>query len=285
MDALSTRRAPGPPTAVYFSSARRRAVIGCAAAMVLAALAASPVRAEGPAAPPAQGTGDAAAVDPAVPAPAAHAPAERDAIEKELIRVPGRKRTSAGLGGDGSDPRPTGRTGGMLWRSLSGLAIVVGLMVLGTVILKRAVPGMKRGGTEAVTVLGRAYVSPKHALHLVKVGRRILVVGQTPSGISSVAEIDDPDEVEQVTATCQQSRPSSITSTFRQLLRREDAAYDEMQPDAAVPETAEDLDPYETAPHDEVGVVRRELDAILDRVRTWRQGGTQSGDDPGSPSA
>ena len=128
-------------------------------------------------------------------------------------------------------------------------------------------------------MLTRAYVGPRQALLLVRVGRRILVVGATPTGISRVAELTDPEEVEQVAARCQRGRAGSISNTFRSLLTgglaafrppggaAEDAPADGPEPDARPADGA----PTPPADPAEAGLVRQELDLILGKVRSWRE--------------
>jgi len=252
-------------------------------------------------------------------------PAPRDPIEDDPILPPGssrRQRRAAGdggiplgLSGDEKDSADSARTRGttsLLWKSLSGLAIVCGLMVVGVVLLKRVVPATQRGGnSDGLSVLGRAYVAPKASLFLVKVGRRILVVGQTPAGITRVAEIDDPEEVEQVAARCERARSASITSSFRHLLgqglashwrfgrasgvepRDLDTETDESRignresgignrPAAtSVDAESEIQDPRSKIQNPqadaEVGLIRQELDLILGKVRSWRAEGGSDG--------
>jgi flagellar biogenesis protein FliO len=203
------------------------------------------------------------------------------AIETEFIRPAGRRNPAGPVestAGAPVAPKPSGPSD-LLWKSLSGLGLVVGLMLVGVFVLKRLTPGGQRSGSEAVTVLGRAFVGPRQSLHLIKIGRRILVLGNTPAGMSSVAEIADPEEVAQILATCQRSRANSITNSFRQIFRREQAGFQEER--GAEPAPQADQTEAQTDPAgQDVSVVRQEVDQILDKVRQWRAGGGAEGNRP-----
>lgn len=91
-----------------------------------------------------------------------------------------------------------GPRGGLLegWQQTCvALAIVLVVLLLLRTLLKRlARParGGPRGG--AIEVLARTAVPPRQQLLLVRVGRRLLVVGSSPAGLSTLAEIADPEE-------------------------------------------------------------------------------------------
>ncbi len=94
--------------------------------------------------------------------------------------------------------------------SLLSTTISLGLIV-GTLLLVGR--WMKRSGfrgapslpLEAFEVLGRRILEPKMSVHLVKCGSRVLLLGVGEGGIRTLSEIDDPAEVEQLTAACQSS--------------------------------------------------------------------------------
>lgn len=50
-------------------------------------------------------------------------------------------------------------------------------------------------------VVGRTSIAPRHALALVQVGDRVLILGHGPDGPPALlGEIDDPDEIERLTS-------------------------------------------------------------------------------------
>lgn len=89
------------------------------------------------------------------------------------------------------------------WTTLGGLATV--LTILGGVawVVRKNLPGVPRGLPKSVVeVLGRKTLEPRAAIHLVRCGSRILVLGTTPQGMVSLAEITDAAEVDFVSGLC-----------------------------------------------------------------------------------
>jgi hypothetical protein len=72
----------------------------------------------------------------------------------------------------------------------AGLAVVLGVGGGVAVAIRRFVPPASTG---AVHVVGRVSLSPKHSVYLIRVGRRVLLVGTGPQGPPSlISELDDP---------------------------------------------------------------------------------------------
>ncbi len=91
-----------------------------------------------------------------------------------------------------------------IWSTTLSLGLIVGVLVL-------VGRGMKRFGfqatptlpIEAFEMLGRRLIEPRVAVHLVKCGSRVLVLGVSSEGIRTLSEVDDPAEVERLTEACQ----------------------------------------------------------------------------------
>ncbi len=80
-------------------------------------------------------------------------------------------------------------------RTLVALAVVVVLIFVARIMLKRFGPVSGPRKREMLDVLARATVSPRHQLLLVRVGRRVVLVGQGPSSLATLSEVTDADEV------------------------------------------------------------------------------------------
>ena len=80
-------------------------------------------------------------------------------------------------------------------RTLGALALVVVLIFAARIMLKRFGPVSGQQRRDMLDVLARATVSPRHQLLLVRVGRRVVLVGQSPASLSTLSEVTDPDEV------------------------------------------------------------------------------------------
>lgn len=147
------------------------------------------------------------------------------------------------------------------------LALVV---VVAAVFLLRAILSKLTGRTpvsanqHVVDVLARVGVSPKSHVMLVKLGRRILVVGDSPSGLSTLADIDDADEVASLLQAINARKPGSATGGFDQLLGRLNDDYDDVDRRA---EEGSDLQEHR------VDRTRDNVSALVSRLRHLGSGG------------
>jgi flagellar biosynthetic protein FliP len=122
------------------------------------------------------------------------------------------RETASGLplpqrrSGSESDSLPRGKTissSSGVWSAAVSLGLIVGVLLLVGRGLKRY--GFKGTSTlpiEAFEVLGRRMIEPKVAVHLVRCGNRVLVLGIGNEGVRTLSEIDDPAEVERLTDAC-----------------------------------------------------------------------------------
>ncbi len=96
------------------------------------------------------------------------------------------------------------RVGESIWNT----AIVLGVICAGLVAVSIGLRRRRRssGGrlpVEAVEVLGRTAIDGRHAISLVRCGSRVLVLSvDATEGLSTLAEISDPDEVNLLTDLC-----------------------------------------------------------------------------------
>jgi flagellar biosynthetic protein FliO len=78
---------------------------------------------------------------------------------------------------------------------LTSLVIVLAAIAGVTLLVRRLLPSMRNVSGGVVEILGRNHLSPKQSLALVRIGRRLLLVGITPERLSTLCEIDEPQEV------------------------------------------------------------------------------------------
>ena len=133
-------------------------------------------------------------------------------VSAERLRAQGAPATSAAppatqgaAAGDTSGkqvpPRQQapGNAGSLMdWlRMVLALAVVVGLIFVTRWLLKRAgaAAGITAGG-RAVEVLARSPLSSRHQMYLVRMGRRLLLVGSGPEGLRTLSEVTDQQEVQ-----------------------------------------------------------------------------------------
>ena len=105
-------------------------------------------------------------------------------------------------------------TGESVWRTFVALLVVLALICLSVFVLKRLIGGAPVFLDQRLgRVIGRIHLSPKAVLYLVKIGGNVLVVGTTPSAISLVAEVTDPEIVSQMEGT-RRAEPGSVRVPF-----------------------------------------------------------------------
>jgi flagellar biogenesis protein FliO len=82
------------------------------------------------------------------------------------------------------------------WKTLGALAVVVAAIFVVRIVLRRlaGTGGMHRHG-QPIEVLARATIGARQQVALVRLGRRLVLVGSGPSGMSPLAEVSDPQEV------------------------------------------------------------------------------------------
>lgn len=110
-------------------------------------------------------------------------------------------------------------TGEAVTKVVTSLAVVLGLFLLGMLLLRRG--NARRGGTlpgEVVQTLGRAPLSGRQEMHLVRVGNKLLLLSVTPTGAETLTEITEPEEIDRLAGICRQNHPDSITASFREIL-------------------------------------------------------------------
>lgn len=112
-----------------------------------------------------------------------------------------------------------------VWGSLIGLAVVVGMMLVASRWLRVHGPPSLRGlPNEAVESLGQRVLSRGVAVHLVRCGSRMLILGVGPDGVRTLSEITDPVEVDLLAGACRRRDESASGNSFSQLFSRETAA-------------------------------------------------------------
>ena len=127
------------------------------------------------------------------PAPAATAPAEAS-LDDQAGRVVPRK-----TGGDESRPIGGGGSGGDVvgWlRTLGALAVVAGLIFAARWLLRRCGVSAPAGQAGPMEVLARASVAPRQQLLLVRLGKRLVLIGSGGGTMTTLAEVSDEAEVD-----------------------------------------------------------------------------------------
>jgi flagellar biogenesis protein FliO len=101
-------------------------------------------------------------------------------------------------------PSPSSRISSSIWNTAAALgAICAALVAVSLGLRRRRRSGGGRLPVEAVEVLGRTAVDGRHAISLVRCGSRVLVLSvDATEGLSTLAEINDPEEVNLLVDLC-----------------------------------------------------------------------------------
>jgi flagellar protein FliO/FliZ len=110
---------------------------------------------------------------------------------------------------------------GALISVAGSLGIVIGIFLLGVWVFRRAAPqGLTRLPHEVFEILGRAPLAGRQQVHLLRCGKKLLLVSVTPGGAETLTEITDPMEVDRLAGFCRQTHPQSSSAAFRQLFEQ-----------------------------------------------------------------
>jgi len=153
--------------------------------------------------------------------------------------------------------------GGALRVGLS-LAAVLGLILLMFWASRRLLPRRAfDAGSQAVAVLARTPLSPRHRIVLLRVGKRILVVGESGQQLTTLCEITDADEAAALLGQIR-GEQTAASRSFAALLS---GARERFRVAAsATPQAADDPAPV-ASQGDEIASTQQELDGLTERVR------------------
>jgi len=111
-------------------------------------------------------------------------------------------------------------TGDGWWATLAGLAAVLALVFVLARIVKKKVPAVQKTlPSDVVQVLGRKALDYRHTIHLVRFGSRMLMLGVSQEGMTTLSEITDPVEIDYLAGLCKPSEPASVAQSFSQLFQ------------------------------------------------------------------
>ncbi|MCC7145069.1 MAG: flagellar biosynthetic protein FliO [Phycisphaeraceae bacterium] len=157
----------------------------------------------------------------ATAAPGAAAVSAPAASGVDQEQLPIMRSSAAGAGrASSSGSALSGQTPWVL-QTLGALGVVIALVFA-------ARSGLRRLGNNAapagaanamVEVLGRVSIAPRCHVIFVRLGHRILVVGQSPQGLASLADIDQPEEIADLLAAHARQGPHSMSRGFSNLMQ------------------------------------------------------------------
>lgn len=152
---------------------------------------------------------------------------------------------------------------GSFWKTISVLAVLVIVIVVGAKLLRKHAPNLGGGiPADALEVLGKRTIDRGQNVYLVRLGSRILIVGSSAGGLQTLGEITDPVEIDYIAGLCKpKDQPSTIAQGFLALFNRQQA----VQPQA------ETNGPERFSNGDEIPAPVHDLDSYAEPERTHVQ--------------
>ncbi|MBI3865641.1 MAG: FliO/MopB family protein [Planctomycetia bacterium] len=141
--------------------------------------------------------------------------------DSRLIPAPaaGKSPRTGSRAAETGKPAGGARTG--WWTTLGSLTAVLALVYLTARVLKKSLPAAQRSlPVEVVQLLGRKALDYRNSVHLVRCGSRLLILGSSQAGLTSLGEISDPVEVDYLAGLCKPGEPASVAESFNQLFRK-----------------------------------------------------------------
>lgn len=121
------------------------------------------------------------------------------------------------------------------------LLLVGGGLWLSLYMARRYLPGGNQlFATPAVEVLGRTHLDPRRYLALVRIGRRLILVGVTPDGMAPITEINDEREIAEILEASKPKNPAGV-SLFKQLFHKHLSTVEQKEKSAEADNAAEVL--------------------------------------------
>lgn len=151
---------------------------------------------------------------------AATANSNRQTTTTDRPSTPLAPRSSLGLPDRDSVGNPENQSSGF-GSILIALGFVIVLMLGVAKVVQRRNPFAVTGvPQEAIDVLGRRTVDPRNSIYIVRVGPKILLLGNSANGLATLSEIDDPIEVAALANQCRaasETPPTDLVAWFKSL--------------------------------------------------------------------
>ncbi len=195
------------------------------------------------------------AVSPVEHTPLGGAPKERPAGPNDALGKA--EGGEPGLVADAvSEPRGGSWGGSGALATLSALGVVIGLIFLFRWGVAKVSGTPIATASAAVEVLSRSSVAPRSHVLLLRIGPRVLVVGESSGGLRTLSEVTDEQEVANLLQAVESAKPQSIAGGFGTLLGRFNRQYD-----------ADGTDAQGATPIDRLAEGRDLSEAPVDRAR------------------
>ncbi len=168
-------------------------------------------------------------------------------------------------GGDGP------ATSSSSWlRTIAALGLVIGLILLLRAGISRwssrSASGYASPRRGAVEVLSRVGVAPRCHVLLLRLGSRIIAVGESPAGLRTLTQFDDNEDIADLLASVSAAEPTSVSGGFARVMGRFNRQYGEV--DRIADEGADDHEYATDRASDGVSELRSRLRRFAQGVRS-----------------
>ncbi len=159
-------------------------------------------------------------------------------------------------------------SGPSLARVVGSLGAVAVLIVALGWVYRRFATGAGPAGGAAVSLVSRTMLTPKHQVMVLRVGHRLLVVGDAGHGMNSLCEITDPAEVTAVLSAVNGGAELQALkgAAFAASLDAADSDFDPLDDEPHDDEPHDD-EPHEDEPLDSLHAADDDVRALIERVR------------------
>ena len=100
------------------------------------------------------------------------------------------------------------------------LAIVISLFLFIAWLFRKSQPNtFAKLPTGVLQVLWSTVMAPRQQLYVVRFGNKMLLVSHQAGQTQTLGEITDADEVHRLAGLCESNQPTSVTHSFREVLR------------------------------------------------------------------
>lgn len=142
-----------------------------------------------------------------------------------------------------------------------GMGVVIGLIFVLKWGAGKVAPGMNPKSGKSISILSRLPMGPKQQLMLIKVGRRVILVGNSGGQMNSLCQITDPDELAQLIGQVEgEKTPVPISGPFASLFKKREKEFEPSREEIERAEPTEEDDQI-------AQLARRELLGLTERVR------------------
>ncbi len=110
--------------------------------------------------------------------------------------------------------------------TLAALGVVIGLIFGARWLYTKMGGAVVARPSLVVEVLSRTPVAPKNHVLLLRVGQRVLIVGDSSSGLNTLADVTDPEEVASLLQSVSSHSERSVSKSFSAMVGRFNGDYD-----------------------------------------------------------